>query len=259
MKKLTITLFILLIIGILSWCLFAQKDNSPHLIITSPSGGEIWQTGEEHTITWETDKVPEDYMVSVSIQRIPPPPLQEEGQEFDPVIFTNLPNTGNVMWEIHPMYPNGSYVLNLHAYNSLPATDEITIKSEVFTIVNQEIAEALNLTYSNADWQPAKAETITIGEEILVGFSTVSTAIDAGMDPSSIFMPFESYYENKLTELGWTIRNDLAAGGPMGGQTGYTKDGQIILIRYQTTFQNVTNTAPSECPCEVTLSVFATE
>lgn len=157
------------------------------------------------------------------------------------------------------MYPSGTYVLDIHAYDSLPATDEVSIESKEFTIVRPELNADLYPLYPDADWQSAETETVTIGEEELAGHSVTSTTTHADMDPASVFMLFEAYYEDKLTALGWTVENNLAAGGPMGGQTGYVRDGQTILIRYETTFQNVTEDAPAECPCDVTLSVFSGE
>lgn len=263
MKRTIITAIVFVVLIGFALYTFVWKDSSqnpsPDLTFTSPAGGEVWQTGEEQIIAWTADSIPADYKISLSIRRVPPPPLQDEGQEFDPVIFTNLPNTGSVSWEIHPMYPSGTYVLGLHTYDSLPATDEVSIESKEFTIIRPELNADLYPLYPNADWQPAETETVMIGEEELAGHSVTSATIHADMDPSSVFMPFEAYYEDKLTSLGWTAENNLAAGGPMGGQTGYVRDGQTILIRYETTFQNVTEDAPAECPCDVTLSVFSGE
>jgi hypothetical protein len=77
------------------------------------------------------------------------------------------------------------------------------------------------------------------------------------MDPGSAITPFEEYYQLKLSALGWTEANDLAAGGHVGGQTGYRKDGAVILIRFHIDYENQPANAPSECPCMVTLSLFS--
>lgn len=108
----------------------------PEITITSPSGGEAWHPGEEHVISWTTRNVPDTHKVSVTIRRIPPPPLQEEGQEFDPIVFINLPNTGSVTWTISPMYPDGTYILTVAAYESIPITDEVWAESREFTITH---------------------------------------------------------------------------------------------------------------------------
>jgi len=78
------------------------------------------------------------------------------------------------------------------------------------------------------------------------------------MNPGSIFTPFESYYDAKLKALGWSVANDLAAGGHVGGQTGYRKGGSVILTRFHIDYQTKPANAPSECPCTVTLSLFST-
>ncbi|MGE5579442.1 MAG: DUF5050 domain-containing protein [Bacillota bacterium] len=108
----------------------------PEISITSPSGGETWHPGEEHVISWTTRNIPATHKVSVTIRRIPPPPLQEEGQEFDPIVFINLPNTGSVTWTISPMYPDGTYILRVAAYESIPITDEVWAESREFTITH---------------------------------------------------------------------------------------------------------------------------
>jgi hypothetical protein len=77
------------------------------------------------------------------------------------------------------------------------------------------------------------------------------------MDPGSIFTPFDNYYASKLAALGWQVDNAVAAGGHTGGQTGYRKDGKLILINFDIVYHTVTDTAPSECPCDVTLSLFS--
>ncbi len=104
------------------------------ITIAAPAGGEAWQTGSTQTVSWASKGVPATHKVAITIRRIPPPPLQTEGQEFDPIIFTDLPNTGSVDWTIADMYPAGTYVLGLTAYESTPVTNPITAESAQFTI-----------------------------------------------------------------------------------------------------------------------------
>lgn len=259
MKQLAIALLTLSILAGFGWYYFVWKNDSPHLTVIAPSGGEIWQVGEEHTISWDTSNIPARYNISVTIERVPPPPLQEEGQEFDPIVFVNLPNTGSTVWKIPPMYPDGTYVLSIHAYESVPVTEEIVGISKPFMMRHSKLSTDAYPLYPDADWQTAEVEQFTIGSTIYKGTGVTTTSIHANMNPAEIFEPFEQYYKEKLTPLGWTIANDLAAGGHTGGQTGYRKDGQIILTRFSINYQNIPDDAPSECPCDVTLSIFSTE
>lgn len=236
-----------------------QSDSPPSITVLAPAGGETWEPGEEHTIAWGTRGIDPDDKISITIRRIPPPPLQEDGQEFDPIVFIDLSNTGSVTWKLSSMYPDGTYVLELHAYESLPITGAVSAESAPFTILHPKLHTDLYPLYGGVEWDVPEAETVTVGAAAYEGASVSSFAIPAGMDPASIFMPFERYYENKLQASGWTVANDLAAGGHVGGQTGYRKGESIMLTRFHIEYHTAPADAPSECPCDVTLSLFSTE
>lgn len=248
---------VIVILGVVAYA-WPRSIVAPKITVTSPTGGETWQPGEEHQISWTTQGIPPSDKISVTIRRIPPPPLAEEGQEFDPIIFTDLPNTGTAQWKISPMYPSGTYVLGLHAYETLPITTDISDESAQFTITHPKLSADIAPLYSPADWNATEAETFIIGTTTYSGTSISSSPIAAEMDPGSIFTPFERYYDKKLKALGWETANDLAAGGHVGGQNGYRKNGDIILTRFHIDYHNKPENAPSECPCDVTLSLFST-
>ena len=260
-RKLTPFILILLVaIGMVLWWFYSSPKvlPTPSITITSPAGGEAWQPGETHSITWTTIGIPEDNKISVTIRRIPPPPLQEEGQEFDPIIFTDLLNTGNAEWTIAPMYPSGTYTLGLTAYESAPITNPITEESQPFAITHPNLAPDLYPLYPGANWNRSQVESFLIGTTTYSGARMESAPLDADMDPGNIITPFENYYAKLLMGRGWSVANDLAAGGHVGGQTGYRKGSDVILTRFSINYQNKPEDAPSECPCDVTLSVFST-
>jgi hypothetical protein len=232
---------------------------SPEIVITSPIGGENWQPGEEHVISWKTKDIPAANKISITIRRIPPPPLQQEGQEFDPIIFTNLSNTGSVTWTISTMYPNGTYVLGISAYKSVPVTNPISSESKEFIITHPRLSSDLYPLYNKAQWNASGVESFLIGTTNYSGASISSLPLSAGMNPGSVITPFSNYYDQKLKALGWSIANDLAAGGHVGGQTGYRKNEKVIITGFRIDYQNRPKDAPSECPCTVTLSLFSTD
>ena len=253
---------LLLIIAILvaggAWYWWsAQPGALPTITITAPAGGESWQPGEEHTISWSAHGVPASDKISITIRRIPPPPLQQEGQEFDPIIFTDLPNTGSTTWNISPMYPSGTYVLGISAYESVPVTNPVSAESAQFSITHPTLSQDLYPLYSGASWGAPAAESFVIGTTTYSGASVASAATTGTMNPGSVFTPFQNYYDQKLKALGWKVANDLAAGGHVGGQTGYRKDGAVILTRFNIVYHTTPANAPSECPCDVTLSLFS--
>ncbi|MBU6214509.1 GPI anchored serine-threonine rich family protein [Patescibacteria group bacterium] len=229
---------------------------SPTLSITSPASGATWQAGEERTITWKSRGLGSD-KIAITIRRIPPPPLQEEGQEFDPVIFTDLPNTGSASWKISPQYPNGTYAITVHAYPGTLVTNEIVDESEPFALTHPSLLSSLLPLYAGATWQAPEVETFFIGTTTYTGASATSNPVTDTMDPASIFSPFERFYEEKLSALGYRVVNALAAGGHVGGQTGYQKGAETVLVRFHIDYHTISETSPSECPCDVTLSVFS--
>ena len=116
------------------WEWQTQRESIPALTVTAPVPGAIVYNGATTTITWNVQGVPSAYRVAITIRRIPPPPLPSEGQEFDPIIFTDLPNTGQVEWHVADMYPPGTYVIGVSAYKSVPVTDPISGESAPFRI-----------------------------------------------------------------------------------------------------------------------------
>ena len=253
---LLVLLTILLVAGLAVYLALPQAVTQT-ISFTSPAGGETWQAGETHTISWTTTGLPAGDKVSITIRRIPPPPLPNEGQEFDPIMFTDLPNTGSTTWTISPMYPGGTYVLGISAYQSVPVTNPLSAESASFTLMHPRLAIDLYPLYTDASWNKSQVERFTIGTTTYSGASMTSAPIDAGNNPASVITPFENYFDKLLKSHVWHVANDLAAGVHVGGQTGYRNGSGVILTRFSIDYQNKPENAPSECPCTVTLSLFS--
>lgn len=237
--------------------LWGSEPPTPSLTITSPEAGAVLQSGDAQVISWKTVGVPANDHVSITIQRIPPPPLPAEGQEFDPIIFTGLPNTGSTTWTIAPQYPDGTYKIAVHAYASVPITNAISGESPAFTIVHPKLSNDVYPLYGGVDWNKPQVERFTIGTTTYSGASVASVPVTATMNPATVFTPFENYYAQTLRSLGYVVDNQLAAGGHTGGQTAYRKGHSLILTRFNIVYHAVPANAPSECPCDVTVSVFS--
>ncbi len=119
------------------------------------------------------------------------------------------------------------------------------------------LAVVLYPLYSRASWSRIVAETVTMGTTTYSGAYATSTAIDAGMNPGAVLTPFTDYYDRLLKSRGWRVANDLAAGGHVGGQTGYRNGPDTILVGYRIDYSIVPKNAPSQCPCTVSLSLFS--
>jgi len=119
------------------------------------------------------------------------------------------------------------------------------------------LSQDLYPLYTSMEWNDPEAETTTIGTTTLFGVSVTSLPKTDIMDPGSVFVPFERYYADKLAALGWEIDPSLAAGGHTGSQTGYRKGSEVILTRSAITYHTTPENAPSECPCDVSVSAFS--
>jgi len=119
-----------------------------------------------------------------------------------------------------------------------------------------QLASDLYPLYSGLDWNSPMADSFTMGTTTYVGATATSSASASTMDPSSIFMPFENYYSQKLAAAGWSVADNFDADGPTGSLSGYQKGSETILVGYSINYETVT-TGPLQCPCDVTLSLFS--
>lgn len=148
MKKTFMVLVLLLVLIAAGW-LYWKDKTTVSLNLLFPNGGEVLEKGSVYTIKWDSRNIPADDLVSISIRRLAPPPLPTEGQEFDPLIFFDLANTGQVEWLVDEMYPAGNYLLSIATYPTRPINDPIIDESDaIFQIVGASSNENW-LTYRN--------------------------------------------------------------------------------------------------------------
>ena len=85
-------------------------STQPSITVTSPNGGETWQTGTNHTITWSSANLPNDSTVSIYLL-----PLDANGNILskgvllnsngsnDPSLYTYIQaSAGSYSWTIYP-------------------------------------------------------------------------------------------------------------------------------------------------------------
>lgn len=143
-------------------------------------------------------------------------------------------------------------------YSQYPRSSKNIATVPAREIPAPQLSADLYPLYADAQWNAPGAESFMVGTTSYSGTSITSDPLSAGMNPGTVITPFDAYYDKKLKALGWRIANDLAAGGHVGGQTGYRKGTEIILTRFQIDYQTKPENAPTECPCTVTLSLFST-
>jgi membrane-bound inhibitor of C-type lysozyme len=189
-RKTAVTVLIVIIIAVLGVIFFRQDKDSriesvkSSITLVYPNGGETLNEGSTYTIKWETKNIPETNKIAISIRRVAPPALPEEGQEFDPIIFTDLENTGSKEWEVSYMYPDGNYIIGINTYESLPITNPISDESDAaFKIVNPPIAQASYLCNGGKTIQAAfyKGEEHTVEPgEMPIPSGSVKVALSDG-------------------------------------------------------------------------------
>lgn len=262
-KKLTIILIagiVIAISGLYSWAMYLQSR--PMVIINSPATGSIWTTGSTHAIAWTTKNIPPENKISVTLRRIPPPPLQAEGQEFDPIIFINLENTGSINWNIGNNYPEGTYAIGISSYESIPVTNPVSAESAPFQITQtHNLNKDVYPIYSGISWVNEEPATTTIRfkttESPISGYKITSETINGTMNIASITTPFENYYRQKLKAAGWKTNIYMEAGGPGAEVMGYQKGNSYIITEYDSVFTVKNPNEPEQCPCNTTLSIFS--
>lgn len=107
--------------------------------------------------------------------------------------------------------------------------------------------------YDGVTWGEGHADI----QEGLTGFSITSLQSATTSDIAAITKPFEDYYQNKLTNDGWSVDTALAAGGAGSSLTAYHKGSVYLVIGYSTKFFGGGVNEPVQCPCRVTLGIFS--
>lgn len=215
MRNIKIIYFILaiaMILGVLAYWRYGNID--PSISLISPNGGETLQKGSVYTIKWETHNIPIENKISVHIKKIDSSTSPIEGQEFDPIIFTNLVNNGSVDWMISDIYPEGDYVIEINSYASTPITDVISDESDAsFKIIK---SPAIQVTYIceggktiNATFYKGEAKISESGEmPILGGSAKISLSDGRDFDlPQTISASGVRYANNDESFIFWSKGN----------------------------------------------------
>ncbi len=256
-----VAVVIIITSGIYGFVKYRQSYLLPEVSVASPAAGDVWTVGSTHSIIWNTKNIPSGNKISITITRIPPPPLQAEGQEFDPILFVNLENTGSVEWTIADQYPAGTYVLGVNSYPSVPVVESVSGQSAQFHIIKEKNFPAeIYPLYSGISWGPEMLATDTMPingiQTVFTGYSITSQTVKNITNIAAVTMPFEKYYRNKLKAAGWVIDNNLLASGPGSDIIVYTKGDRYIVVSFLTVFHAGGVNEPVQCPCDTTLYIF---
>ncbi len=72
---------------------------------------------------------------------------------------------------------------------------------------------------------------------------------------AAVATPFTQYYQQKLTAAGWEQDIMREASGPGANVSTYINGDRFIVVSFESEFKVKSDDAPSECPCDITLSI----
>ena len=107
--------------------------------------------------------------------------------------------------------------------------------------------------YSGVTWGEPYATTSPNGPVNVV----LSVPVANTTNIAAVSMPFTKYYDDKLRAAGWTRDMMREAGGPGAEVSVYTKGDQFIVVSFQSVFKVKHPDAPSECPCDMQLTLLS--
>ena len=134
-----------------------QQASSPTITITSPNGGENWEPGSSHSITWSSSNLPGSY---VAIQ------LYRTGN-FDHQISSSTYDDGSYTWSISSSQTESDYYKVLIHSTTNTSVDDMS--DNYFTI--EEPAPTITVTSPNGgeDWETGTSHSITWNSSNLSG------------------------------------------------------------------------------------------
>jgi hypothetical protein len=131
---------------------------------------------------------------------------------------------------------------NTSAANINETSKTVSLNSDVYPL------------YSGVTWSQ---DSYTDEYNNLVGYEISANAVNNTYNIAEVSTPFEKYYADKLTSLGWNVDNSRAAGGPGVEITAYKKGDEYIIVRFETNFKGIKIDEPVQCPCNVTFYIFS--
>ena len=135
----------------LSFQIIEESGSSPNITVTSPNGGENWEPGSSHSITWSSSNLPGSY---VAIQ------LYRSGSSS--FISNSTIDDGNYTWSIPSSQTESDYY-QVKIY-STTAPDIYDISDNNFSIGDGSSGSStITVTSPNGgeNWEPGSNENIT--------------------------------------------------------------------------------------------------
>jgi len=147
MKRTTILILNLVFLFFVSASLFSQS-----ITVTNPNGGENWQKGTTHNITWNTGGVSGNIIIK----------LKKGGIMLGSIAY-NIPNTGSYNWNINdiagaPVQPGNDYRVLIRSFDDHSIQDQ----SNANFSITAEQSGSIKVTSPNGDenWAMGSSQLI---------------------------------------------------------------------------------------------------
>jgi len=92
-------------------------------------------------------------------------------------------------------------------------------------------------------------------DQTIIGNVVTSIPTATTTNVASVTEPFRDFYDKALIANGWSIAPKYQADGPGSSVWGYTKDQNILIFSYQSTFLDQKPDQPVRCPCTLQFSI----
>lgn len=138
---------------------------APSVTLVSPNGGETWQEGTEHAVTWTT---------TGSVSNVHLEYSANAGGEWHDIVLST-PNDGSYTWTVPATASTTCYVRISEAADGAPADQS----DATFTITAAPVPAAITVTAPNG------GETLAVGSQVSVTWSTQGAVGDVSIEYSS--------------------------------------------------------------------------
>jgi hypothetical protein len=117
--------------------------------LISPNGGEIWEVGSVHMITWSSNQISENVTIE----------LYDNNNLFAVIASSDTPNNGSDEWTI-PSFSGGSNMKVRIFLTSDPSVNDES--DETFTLTTDEVAQVIVTSPNGGEhWNRGTLHTIT--------------------------------------------------------------------------------------------------
>jgi hypothetical protein len=139
-----------------------QESSTPSITVTSPNGGEEWEPGSSHSITWSSSNLPGS---NVGIQLFSSGSL---GDVYVSSISSSTTDDGSYNWSISSSEPESDYYL-VKIYST--SESSISDYSDSNFTIQESSTPTIIVTSPNGgeEWEPGSSHSITWSSNDLPG------------------------------------------------------------------------------------------